>query len=136
MGLRSMIDFTVMLLLCTQLAEKITCAKEECRDNVLLENNKKNNKATRFRNNLPEQDCRSWCVQDITCVSVYAYSNNRCARSDSTDEELVTDAGSTFYKVVFRCPKHFACRDNACKNGASCKKLGNIAVGIECVCLC
>ena len=73
MGLRIMVDFTVLLLLCTQLADIFIRAQEGCTDNVLMENNQKNVKAMRFRNNLPKQACRSWCIRDVTCVSVYAF---------------------------------------------------------------
>ena len=134
MGLRSMVDFTVLLLLCTQLADIFIRAQEGCKDNVSLENNKKNLKATRFGIQMSKEDCRSWCVRDVTCVSVYAYGRSGCGRSDTPDEELVRHSGATFYKVVFRCPKHFTCNDTACKNGASCKLLGITAVGTECIC--
>ena len=82
------------------------------------------------------QTCKHFCLSQITCrAAVYAKGN--CTLGVSDESSTVTGnatSTTTYFKVVYRCPRHFRCSHTPCKNGATCKTIATEGVGIECVC--
>ena len=155
MGLRNVIDLTVVLLLCVQQTEVATARDEAteliistrhgparrvvrenavCRDNISIQTDTSNANVMNVKSNVNITACKEWCIRSISCISVHSYNNFLCGRSDSTNEMLTPTPGFTFFRIEYRCPTHYSCGDAACKNGATCKKLNQSGAGIQCVC--
>ena len=155
MGLRNVIDLTVVLLLSVQQIERATARDEVtehsistrhglagrvvrrntvCRDNISTQADMSNANVQNTRTSMNISACKEWCVRSIACVSVHSYNDFLCGRSDTADEMLTPTPGFTFFRVDFRCPTHYSCGDAACRNGATCKELNQSGAGIQCVC--
>ena len=82
------------------------------------------------------QACKAHCLRTITCRAA-VYAKGKCAYGVSDESSTVTgkDASTTtYFKVVYRCPRYYRCQQSPCKNGATCKTIASEGVGIECVC--
>ena len=83
------------------------------------------------------QACKHSCIRTITCRAA-VYDKGKCAHGVSNESSTVTgnDASTTtYFKVVYRCPRYYRCNQSPCKNGATCKPTASEGVGVECVCV-
>ena len=83
------------------------------------------------------QACKQFCLRTHICRAV-VYASGKCAYAVADELSKVTgnDASTTtYFKVAYRCPRHFQCSNFPCKNGATCKHVASGVVGVECVCV-
>ena len=83
------------------------------------------------------QACKKFCLRTHICRAV-VYASGKCAYAVADELSKVTgnDASTTtYFKVAYRCPRHFQCSNFPCKNGATCKHVASGVVGVECVCV-
>ena len=81
--------------------------------------------------------CADWCLKNVRCIAVvsrgvqceYTFDVNHGSGSG-----VIYGIISTYFKVILRCPKHYRCSNNPCRNGATCTSAGLGAVGITCIC--
>lgn len=100
----------------------------ERKDNVTLRGN-----TTLLLEPMNAPQCRDWCLGYVHCIAV-SFRNKFCKYTVTTNYTLESKWFSIFrvyYKVLLRCPKHYQCADQPCKNGASCTSL---SPGILCSC--
>jgi len=160
MGTRgSVIDLTVILLLCAHLTESATTRDTERKysiDHRNDVNDKTVSPATNdhtqckdiiekkegemfFDPNTGEtirgtaEQCVQWCLEKITCVHVRHYGS-QCAWTDVIKKLHRVAPGYTTYTVRYRCPKYHRCSDRVCRNDAVCMPLEGQEMGIECIC--
>ena len=120
----------------------------QCQDELeTLKSNKFSSSSSGLRfapGNLPfGRNCSDWCIKNLRCaaaVFTVTYSNKKhtkCTYSvnKATQSSVAYLRGNhIYYRVIFRCPKHYRCSDTPCQNGATCidEKAGGR--GVTCVC--
>ena len=81
--------------------------------------------------------CADWCLKNVRCIAAVS-RGVQCEYTFDVNHEsgsgVIYGIISTYFKVILRCPKHYRCSNNPCRNGATCTSAGLGAVGITCIC--
>ena len=88
--------------------------------------------------NVPRQ-CLDWCMQELRCVSAVHIRGDTMDQSVCYYTETPTTTENslnmcTYFRIIFRCPKHYRCRDTPCLNGATCINATTSGRGVTCIC--
>ena len=93
-----------------------------------------------LQGNVPfARNCSDWCIKIVSCVAVVytvTPTDTKCVYSDNktTHSSVATRGNHVYYRVIFRCPKHYRCSDTPCQNGATCIGSKTSFRGVTCVC--
>ena len=89
---------------------------------------------------VPRQ-CLDWCMQNVNCVSAMHTKGaimdmSMCFYTETltTIKTATSLSRNTYFKIIFRCPKHYRCRDTPCQNGATCINATTSGRGVTCIC--
>ena len=85
------------------------------------------------------RNCSDLCIKILSCAAVVftvTPTNTICVYSanNTTHSSVATLGNHVYYRVIFRCPKHYRCSDTPCQNGATCIDAKAGGRGVTCVC--
>ncbi|KAI0222712.1 hypothetical protein LSAT2_026048 [Lamellibrachia satsuma] len=91
---------------------------EKCTDNIQTRTNTYTRQATRANEPTSDSACSDWCLTNVRCAAAYWLpSSDRCLYTTDPTHRTRGLNGATYYKIILRCPKHYACKDRPCQRG-------------------
>ena len=119
---------STVIYICVQLAFGIKC-KDDVESNNRYETFK-SGVTKRVPGKICELNCKQLCLDNIKCMAAISnWGKNSCIYTETPNVKGVFPEGLytlvSYFKVRYRCPIHYSCDEQPCKNGATCEVVEN-----------